>query len=281
MASYQAKPAASTPTSVAAGRVIDSRSGHSLLPRVSAPGRAARVSWGGVLAALPTRYGVGHQQVSGPTALVGDEQLDHLIASPGGFQAGRGSRWPDHRRRVGAARLGCGRARRWRTGRLAARARRLYGEPEHRSEREGHRGGDQQPCPRCPPLWRLEQGGWLGLPTDRRCGDCGCRIGLIRLEPARPALPLDRLGLPQGGPVDLPWRQPFGLRGCPPRGGEPLKIFDLGLSSVLLPRHASSRALLDLQVTRRPGRPGRRGASRRWSRRRSARRPGPACRPAP
>jgi hypothetical protein len=36
-----------------------------------------------------------------------------------------------------------------------------------------------------------------------------------------------------------------------------------------------------LAVTRRPARPGGRGGFRRWCRRRSARRPGPACRPAP
>jgi hypothetical protein len=42
---------------------------------------------GGVLAALPTCHGVGHQQVSSPTALLADEQPDQLIASSGGLQA--------------------------------------------------------------------------------------------------------------------------------------------------------------------------------------------------
>src|SRR5919198_5158934 len=40
--------------------------------------------WGGVLAALPVRHGVGHQQVRSPTALVADEQLDQLIGPSGG-----------------------------------------------------------------------------------------------------------------------------------------------------------------------------------------------------
>jgi hypothetical protein len=175
---------------------------------------SGRGSWGGVLAALPTCHSVSHQQVRSPTALVGDEQLDQLVAPPGGLQAGRGSRWPDHDRRLGGvSRVGHGRARRRRSGRLAARARRRHGEPEHHSDREGRCQGDRQPCPRRPP-WRLNRGGWLGLPTGCRCHRCGCRIGPDRLEPARSALALERAGLPQSALVDLRCRQVLGFEAC-------------------------------------------------------------------
>ena len=60
------------------------------------PAGACSWGWGCILAALLGGHGIGNQQVFGLATSVADEQVDHVVAPPGGLQAGRGSVVADH-----------------------------------------------------------------------------------------------------------------------------------------------------------------------------------------
>jgi hypothetical protein len=181
-------------------------------------------SGGCVPAALPTCHGVGHQQVSSPAAPVGEEEVDDLVAPPGGLQAGRGGGRPDHDRRRGGSGLGHGRTGRRSAGRLATRPCGPQGEAEQQPDSQGPRQGKEQPRPRWPP-WCPQRGAWLWPLTGHRQRHGGWRIGPVWLE-QRHESPLDSAGLLRGGWVDLGCRRSPGFQACPPPE-EPPERFDL------------------------------------------------------
>jgi hypothetical protein len=198
--------------------------------------------WGSIHAALSGGHGVEDQQVLDLVALVADEQVDQLVPSLGGLQAGRRSVVANDDPGGGGRNQPCGRRRRGGSGpgRLAADPCGPEGEAERQTDRKGQGGGQQEPS-RKRPAWR--QGGPGRLRRARHSRRC----------PGRRSRLAARSGEPQ----------------APPALVEPL-----------LPTLLLGHVLLRYLVIRRPGKRGRREGCRRWCRRHSVRRSGPACRPA-
>ena len=134
-----------------------SRSISRLLYRVHLTvGPSSSRTWGRILAALSGGHGVEDEQVLDLVALVSDEQVDEVVALPGGLQAGRRCVMANHDPGGGGRNQPCGRCCGGgsRTGPLAADLGGPEGEAERHADRKGQCRGQQEPSRERPPWWQ-------------------------------------------------------------------------------------------------------------------------------